>query len=249
MKRYCVEISYDGSNFHGFQKQQHQRTVQGELEKLLTKINDNKPVRVHGSGRTDAGVHALKQVAHFDLDVTITLYSLKIALNSMLPRDIYIKNVREVSNPFHARYDLVSKEYIYKLNIGEYSPMDRNYIYQYNKSLDVPKMRQAIVLFLGTHDFKAFAASKDLKENTIRTIEKVSIEQQNDILTFSFKGDGFLKYQVRNMVGTLIDIGNGKRDPNDILVILESKNRVKASKTANPEGLYLSNCIYEEECD
>lgn len=247
--RYCVEMSYDGSLFHGFQKQHHYRTIQGELEKLLTKLNDNKPVRVHGSGRTDAGVHALKQVAHFDLDVNITLYSLKKVLNSMLPKDIYIYTVKEVSDKFHARYDIKSKEYIYKLNMGEYSPMDRNYIYQYNKPLDIEAMREGILYLIGSHDFKAFAATRDRKENTIRIIEKASIELQGNTVIFFFKGDGFLKYQVRNMVGTLIDIGNGKRKPKEILDILESRNRIRASKTANPEGLYLSNCIYEEECE
>lgn len=245
IKRYLIIISYDGSAFHGYQRQKKLRTVQGVLEKALTFINDNSKVEVHAAGRTDALVHALRQYVHFDLKIKISPSSLKKALNSRLPRDIFVLDIREVNPDFHTRYNIISKEYIYKINVGEYNPLERNYIYQYNKPLDTVLMNDALKYLIGTHDFKAFAATSDLKENTIRTIYQITIEESCNILTFKFVGDGFLKYQIRNMMGVLIDIGCQKRKVDDIPSIIDSKSRLKASKTANPEGLYLSNCIYE----
>ena len=135
MQRYFIIFSYDGTNFKGYQKQIKERTVQGELEKALKEINDNKKVEVHASGRTDAGVHAINQKAHFDLVTKITSDKLKKALNSILPNDIYIKKVEEVDDDFHARFNAKGKEYVYLINMGEYNPIERNYVYQYNKKL------------------------------------------------------------------------------------------------------------------
>lgn len=245
-KRYLIIISYDGSLFHGYQRQPRQRTVQGELEKVLTRLNNRQQVFVHGSGRTDALVHAIKQYVHFDLDITISLYALKRALNSHLPGDIHVLDIKEVKPDFHARYDVLLKEYVYKLNMGEYNPVERQYVYQYNKELNVEAMKKGISYLIGTHDFISFAAQKDLKENTIRTIKKASIEQQHHYLIFHFMGDGFLKYQVRNMVGLLIEIGANKKKPEEVHLVIQTQNRTKASKTANAEGLYLKECIYKD---
>jgi tRNA pseudouridine38-40 synthase len=149
-----------------------------------------------------------------------------------------------VSNDFHARYLATKKEYLYILNIGEYNPIERNYVYQYNRLLDVEKINTAIKYFEGEHDFTSFVCTEDLKENNVRTIFEASVREEHNKLYFTFVGTGFLKYQIRNMIGTLIEIGNGKRLPADIIKILESKDRRRAGKTAKPEGLYLVNVWY-----
>jgi tRNA pseudouridine38-40 synthase len=244
MKRYLISFSYDATNYYGYQKQPGLKTVQGALEGALTKINNNRKVVLHAASRTDRGVHALNQKAHFDIDADITCYKLKRAINSNVSDDIHINDVIEVSNDFHARYLATKKEYLYILNIGEYNPIERNYVYQYNRLLDVEKINTAIKYFEGEHDFTSFVCTEDLKENNVRTIFEASVREEHNKLYFTFVGTGFLKYQIRNMIGTLIEIGNGKRLPADIIKILESKDRRRAGKTAKPEGLYLVNVWY-----
>lgn len=249
MQRYFIIFSYDGTNFKGYQKQIKERTVQGELEKALKGINDNKKVEVHASGRTDAGVHAINQKAHFDLATKITSDKLKKALNSILPNDIYIKKVEEVDDDFHARFNAKGKEYVYLINMGEYNPIERNYVYQYNKKLDTVEMERAMKYLEGTHDFRAFTKidKDEPKEDYVRTISQTNlIRDIKDVnrLTLVFVGTGFLRYMVRNMVGTLIEIGEGKRKSEEMIDILNSKDRINAGKTANPEGLYLKNVFY-----
>jgi tRNA pseudouridine38-40 synthase len=219
VKRYLITFSYDGSDFNGYQRQPKLRTVQGEIEKVLKSINNNQDVEIQASGRTDAKVHAINQKAHFDLSVTITDEKLKMALNSYLPDDIYVKSVEKADNNFHARYMVKAKEYIYKINLGEYNPLERNYEYQYNKRLDLVEIERALKYLEGEHDFTTFACKEDLKENTIRTILQTNLirdtKDPNKII-LSFLGTGFLKYQVRNMVGTLIEIGEGKKKSEDM---------------------------------
>ncbi|MDD3048919.1 MAG: tRNA pseudouridine(38-40) synthase TruA [Bacilli bacterium] len=244
MKRYLITFSYDGTNYNGYQRQPQKNTIQGEIEKALTKINNNQKIKIHASGRTDGKVHALNQKAHFDMDINISLFKFKNAINSNLNKDIYIKTVEIVDNDFHARYNVKCKEYIYKLNIGEYNPLDRNYIYQYNRNLDIEKIKIGLKMFEGEHNFTAFACQEDIKENCVRKIIKTKLTLKNDVITFTFLGTGFLKYQVRNMIGTLIEVGENKKQPEDIKNIIESKNRNKAGQTAPPEGLYLNKVIY-----
>ena len=247
MTRYFITFSYDGTNFSGYQKQPRERTIQNELEKALKEINENKKVEVHASGRTDAKVHALNQKAHFDLDIKITKEKLKKALNSLLPEDIHIKNVEEVSDNFHARYNAKGKEYIYKINMGEYNPLERNYVYQYNNRLDVTKIERAMKYLEGTHNFKSFTKTDEEKDDYVRTLSQTNlIRDLKDVnkITLVFVGTGFLRYMVRNMVGTLIEVGEGKRKSEDIITILKEQNRTHAGKTAAPEGLYLKNVFY-----
>ena len=244
--RYLITFSYDGSKFKGYQKQPRLKTVQGEIEKALKELS-NKDISISGSGRTDAGVHALNQRAHFDLDMNITCDKLQKALNSLLSDYIYIKKVEEVSEDFHARFNVSAKEYIYKINMGEYSPIEKDYIYQYNKKLDLVEMERALKYLEGTHDFKSFSKADEEKEDFTRTIIQTNlIRNVKDVNRFiiSFLGTGFLRYQVRNMVGLLIEIGEGKRKSEDILEILEAKDRRKAGITAPPEGLYLKDVFY-----
>ena len=242
--RYLITFSYDGTNFNGYQRQDGLRTIQEEMEKALKIINDGKDTVIVSSGRTDKGVHALEQKAHVDIDVKITTYKLMRAMNSFLPEDIHVIKTELVDNNFHARYMVKEKEYQYKLNMGEYNPIMRNLVYQYNKKLDVMKMQEAIKYFVGKHDFKSFTPNKDKRENYIRTIREATIKEKDNILTFTFKGDGFIKYQIRNMVGYLIRVGEGKKKGDDIPKILLGKDRRLASITAHPEGLYLTNVVY-----
>ena len=242
--RYKITFSYDGSNFNGYQVQPNLRTVQGELEKAVSYLNKQTYTQVVASGRTDKGVHALSQTAHFDLNINNTLYKIKRGLNSNLPEDIHIIDVEEVSSDFHARFSVKKKEYIYKLNMGEYDPINRNYIYQYNKELDINSMNKAIKYFEGTHDFTSFVPTEDLKEDPVRTIYKTNIKRNNDILEISFQADGFMKYQVRNMVGLLIAVGEGKKKPSDVEMIIKNKNRSQKFKTAEACGLYLKKVWY-----
>lgn len=243
MSRYKLIFSYDGTKFNGYQKQPNLRTVQGEIEKALKFINNKKYTKIVSSGRTDAFVHANNQVAHVDIDVEITEYKLKCALNSLLPDDIYIKTVLCASSDFHARYMVKSKEYIYKLNIKEYNPIERNYIYQYNKALNIDKIKESFKYLEGKHDFRAFT-SDDNKLNTIRIIYSITLIEKNGILIFKFIGSGFLKYMIRIMIGVFIKVGEEKIEPEYIKKILNSKDRKKAFFTASPSGLYLNKVNY-----
>lgn len=245
--RYLITVSYDGTDFKGYQKQVRERTVQGELEKVLKQINDNKKVDISGSGRTDARVHAINQKISFDLDINITCDKLFNALNSLVPKDIYVRDVKEVDSTFHARFNAIGKEYMYIINMGEYNPIERNYVYQYNKKLDVVEMERAMKYLEGEHNFKSFTKTDEEKDDYVRTISQTYlIRDTKDVnkITLIFVGTGFLRYMVRNMVGTLIEIGEGKRKSEDIIGILNEEDRTKAGKTASPEGLYLKNVFY-----
>ena len=242
--RYLIKFSYDGTNFFGYQKQPGKRTVEGEFEKALFDINNHTETRIFSSGRTDAGVHALCQTAHFDLTIDITLYKLKCALNSLLPSDIHVISAETVDKDFHARYMVKEKKYKYIINCGEYEPIKRNYQFEYNKKLDVIKMKEAINYFLGEHDFRSFVSEEVIKDNYVRKIIKVSLIEQNEKIIIEFKGTGFMKYQVRNMVGTLIKIGKGKLEPSIINDLLKSDEKRNVVTTASACGLYLVEVNY-----
>lgn len=239
--RYLMNFSYDGSNFVGYQKQLKGRTVQNEIENVLKKITDEK-IAIHASGRTDSKVHAKNQYAHFDTD-KLNKDSLKKALNSLLPEDTYIKNIIEVEKNFHARFDVLKKEYIYLINMNEYNPFERNYVYQLNEKLDVKKMKEASLYLIGTHDFSTFSKKDEEKEDKIRTIYNIEFNEKEN-LEIKFIGNGFLRYMVRNLVGALIEVGKNKKEPIYIKEILQEKDRTKGSITAKAEGLYLNDVFY-----
>ena len=243
--RYLIKFSYDGTNFYGYQKQPSKRTVEGELERALYDINNHTVTRIYSSGRTDRGVHAKGQTAHFDLNVNITLYKLKCALNSILPDDIHVIEAINVDDDFHARFMVKRKTYKYYLNVGEYEPINRNSIHQYNKELNIEKMDNAIKDFIGTYDFKIFTSKEAIKDNYIRTIYEADIKKKDNLLIFKFTGNGFMKYQVRNMVGTLIKIGSGKLEADIIKKLLRNEALEKYVFTAKPEGLYLEEVSYK----
>lgn len=242
-----MTISYDGSKYKGYQKQPKCKTIQNEIEKALKKINGDKAIEIQASGRTDAKVHAINQKAHFDMETDMTCFNIKKALNSLLPGDIYIREVETVSDTFHARYNVKAKEYIYKINMGEYDPIQKDYVYQHNKRLDVVEMERALKYLEGTHDFKSFTKANEEKEDFERTIIQTNLFRDMkavNLITISFLGTGFMRYMVRNMVGTLIEIGEGKKKSEDIIEIIDAKDRRKAGITANPEGLYLKDVFY-----
>lgn len=243
--RFLLKFSYDGIAYHGYQYQKGLDTIQKRLEEALEKINNNTKTNVIATGRTDKGVHALCQYAHVDLDINITEQKLKRALNSNLPNDIHIIETKIVPKDFHARYNVKEKEYKYYINTGEYNPLERNYVFQYNYQLNIKKMQEAIKIFLGTHDFRAFVTDNKEKENCIRTITKATIEElSNKKIVITFQGTGFLRYQVRNMVGILIQIGEDKITKQKLQEILDSKNRSNNGKTAPAVGLYLTKVMY-----
>lgn len=242
--RYLIKFSYDGSSYSGFQTQKGKPTIQEKLEEALTKINNSQKTKIVATGRTDKGVHALVQYGHANIDVNITESKLRRALNSNLPNDIHIIETKIVADDFHARYQVKSKTYKYKINIGEYNPLERNYVFQYNHALNMEKMQQAIKYFIGKHDFRAFVTDNKEKENCIRTITKASIKREQEKIIITFQGNGFLRYQVRNMVGILLRVGQEKISPEVVEKILESKDRTKSGKTAPAEGLYLVDVKY-----
>lgn len=243
MTRYLIDFSYSGANFSGYQKQPGKRTVQDEIEKVLSSINNNS-VKLTSSGRTDALVNAIHQKAHFDLDKKIGAYKLKGALNSYLPDDIYVNSVTKVDNLFHARYMVKSKTYEYLINTGDYNPLLRTHVYQYCKPLNIRKMKKAVKYFIGKHDFTTFVSAEDKKEDKVREIYDASVDEKEGIIKITFKGSGFLKYQVRNMVGTLIKVGEEKVLPDIILSLLEKKDRKCAFLCAPAQGLTLTDVKY-----
>lgn len=242
--RYLIKFSYDGTAYKGFQTQKGYNTIQERLEEALTKINNGKYTPIVATGRTDKGVHAIAQYGHADIDVKINEKKLKRAMNSNLPDDIHVIETKEVPDNYHARYNVIEKTYKYMINTGEYNPLERNYVFQYNYKLDIEKMKEAIKYFEGVHDFRAFVTDNKEKENCIRNITHTNIKQDSNKIIITFKGDGFLRYQVRNMVGILIKVGENKIKPEEIKRIIESKDRTKSGKTAPAEGLYLVDVKY-----
>ena len=242
--RYKIIFSYDGTAFHGYQKQYSYRSVEECLENALFDINNHTFTSVTAAGRTDKGVHAKGQVASFILDVNITEYKLKCALNSLLPEDIHVIEASIVDDDFHPRYMAKEKKYVYYLNMGEYNPIERNYIYQYNRELDIESMKEGIKYFIGKHDFEYYVSNECEKESFVREIYDAHIEVEDSIIKFIFVGNGFMKYQVRNMVGTLLKVGKGKLEPIDISLILEKKKDRNEVLTIKPEGLYLEEVKY-----
>lgn len=241
--RYLIDFSYCGQLFNGYQKQPGLRTVQGEIEKVLSRINDN-PVTICAAGRTDAKVNALHQKAHFDLNKKIACYKLKGAMNSYLPDDIYINDVQTVSDNFHARYMVKLKTYEYNINVGCYNPILRTHVYQYCKPLNLDIMKIAINHFKGTHDFTTFSSAEDKRSNKVRTIKNVKIVQKGNIIIITFKSKGFLKYQVRSMVATLIKVGEGKLNANVIPTLINKKDRRYAPFMVPACGLTLTDIKY-----
>ncbi|WP_010652064.1 tRNA pseudouridine(38-40) synthase TruA [Oceanobacillus massiliensis] len=249
MARIKCKIKYDGSEFSGFQVQPQNRTVQGVLESVLKEMHKGAEIRLQASGRTDTGVHAIGQVIHFDSPFDIPEKNWKRALNTLLPDDIYIQEVTKVSDEFHARYSVKEKEYHYYVwNAEEPDIFKRNYSFYFPYQLDIDKMLEACRYLEGTHDFTTFSSAKStIKGEKIRTLFHASCKKQGNEVEFIFRGSGFLYNMVRIMVSVLLDVGQGRRKPTDIIDLLAKKDRQLAGKTISPQGLYLWNVKYEAD--
>ena len=248
MTRYKAIIAYDGTHFNGFQKQPNGRTVQEEMEKTLKKMANGKEITVFGSGRTDAGVHAMGQVIHFDYPEERPLERMRFALDTQSPEDIAVKAVEIVSDDFHARYLVKEKTYQFRVDIGKpRSPFRRHYASYFPYPLDLSKIQRALPDLIGTHDFTSFCASGSSIEDKVRTIyeAKMEVNEAGDELLFTFRGNGFLYKMIRILVGTLLKIGNGRLSENSIPEIIAKKDRNAAGPTAHPEGLYLYEVVYD----
>lgn len=241
--RYKCVATYDGTCFHGFQTQNNLRTVQEEIEHVLLIINKKKTI-IYPSGRTDSGVHAIGQVFHFDTDIVMKEENMRNAINSRLPKDIYIKKVEIVSEDFHARFSVLKKEYHYYIDFGEFDPLKRNYRYYFPyKKIDRNLLYQASQIFVGEHDFKSFTKNKDLTDTT-RIIYSIDFVWENDLLCIKIVGNGFMHNMVRILVAMWLECARGKYSLSDLKTILEEKNRVFAPKTAPASGLYLYKVYY-----
>ncbi|WP_209438064.1 MULTISPECIES: tRNA pseudouridine(38-40) synthase TruA [Mesobacillus] len=243
----CI-VSYDGTGFSGYQIQPGKRTVQGELERALEKLNKGMGIRVSASGRTDAGVHARGQVIHFDTTLEIEPARWQIALNSLLPDDIAVNAVEYAKPDFHARFDAVGKEYRYFLLPSKHrNPFQRNFAYQFQYELDLDAMKVAARQLLGKHDFTSFCSAKTEVEDRVRTLQEIDFFEENGLLVFRFVGDGFLYNMVRILVGTLLEVGTGRRPADSMPQLLLVKDRTLSGKTAPGQGLYLWKVFYEDE--
>ncbi len=245
MPNFKITIEYDGSAYHGWQRQAEDRTIQGEIENALMTMTGDR-FTVTGSGRTDAGVHALNQTANFRCATSLTPEAFLKGLNSLLPEDIVITSCKVVPEKFHARFDVKSKVYHYRmLNRLLPAAISRQYAWHIRKKLDLNAMKQALCYIIGSHDFKAFEGSGSPRASSIRCIINADfVKTDSDYLVLRIEGDGFLKFMVRNIVGTLVDVGLDKITPDDFKQILLSKNRDLAGITAPAHGLFLMEVKY-----
>jgi tRNA pseudouridine38-40 synthase len=247
-----ITIAFDGTDFSGWQRQSNAVTIQGELEKALSKIC-NTPTTLHGAGRTDAGVHALAMVANFETTSTITLPRLQKALNSILPFSIRINEIVEVHAEFHSRFSPSSKTYLYNIDTAAIqSPIDRLYRVHIPRILSTSNMENCLALIVGTHDFASFEASGSRDKSittgrgSIRTIHRAKlIKNGENTYQFEFFGDGFLRHMVRNIVGTILDVGKGRTTTDEFKEIFAAKDRSVAGVTAPAHGLFLKKIYYK----
>lgn len=247
MRNFELIIEYDGSRYIGWQrnlKRKESVSVQEKIEEVLNRMEGEK-IELIGAARTEAGVHARGQVANFKSDTGMKPYEIRHYLNRFLPRDIAILNVLEVPERFHAVYHAISFEYEYIIALGEHeSVFDRKYHYYSFRPLDVKKMKEAASYLIGEHDFAAFADNKKMKKSTIRTIFEINIYGASEEISITVHGDDFWPFMVRILVGTLMDVGYGKLQPEQVKEILESKNRGMAGEAAEARGLFLQEVFY-----
>ncbi len=240
--KYLINLSYNGNEFYGYQIQKNKITVEGELEKCLSKILNEK-INTIGASRTDKKVHALNQYCTFITNKKPNLNKLKHSLNSIINNNIYIKKIKKVNDEFNVRNNVLYKKYIYKINIGEYNPIDKDYVYQYNKPIKKELINSFIEKINGEHNFRSFTSDKD-NNNYIRNVI-ITYKISNKILYLSFESSGFLRYMIRNIVGLLLDINEGKKRVEDIEKIFNIMNRSSLGTCAPGEGLYLREIKYK----
>ncbi|QEK11036.1 tRNA pseudouridine(38-40) synthase TruA [Crassaminicella thermophila] len=246
MRNIKLTIEYDGSKYNGWQRLGNtENTIQFKIESVLSRMTGEN-IEVIASGRTDAGVHALNQVVNFKTNKILSSEYIRDYCNKYLPKDIVIKDAEEVDDRFHARYNAKSKKYLYRIWTGEIpTAFHRKYTYYIPHYLDIEAMKKASSYFIGKHDFKAFSSVKSKKKSTIREIYEINIKEEGKEIQMMFHGNGFLYNMVRIMVGTLIEVGEGKRRPEEIEEIINTKVRQNAGPTAPAQGLFLYQVYYE----
>lgn len=244
MKNYKITVQYDGSRYNGWQKQGNTKnTIQEKFENVLSKMCGSD-IEIHASGRTDAGVHAQSQTANFKCNTEMSCDEIIRYLNRYLPEDILVTSINEASERFHSRLNAVSKTYEYQIAIQKPDVFMRKYVFTTDCVPDVEKMRQAAELLIGTHDFKGFSSIGKTKKSTVRTINFIDIQQDNQIIRIRINGNGFLYNMVRIICGTLLEAGTGKLDINVINEIFENKTRANAGTTLPACGLKLIEVFY-----
>jgi tRNA pseudouridine38-40 synthase len=245
MRNIKLIVEYDGTAYCGWQRQKNGLSIQQLLEEAICRITGEES-RVIGSGRTDAGVHALGQVAHFHTTSRLGERNILMGINSLLPGDIAVREAREVDPSFHARFDVVSKVYIYKICHRPVRPaLERNRAWFIWFPLDLEGIEGALELFHGVHDFTSFCSTHTDSTDHIRTIFDIGLKTDNSgMIQISLEADGFLRYMVRSIIGALVDIGRGRRSREDLAGILEAKDRRRAGLTAPPQGLFLKEVRY-----
>lgn len=242
--RYKVTCSYDGTNYAGFQSQKNAVAIQDVLETALKKLY-KQDIRIIIASRTDAGVHAYGQVFVYDSNKDLSFYNIKTGLNTYLPKDIHINEVEIVADDFHPRYHEKEKTYEYLINLGEFNPLLINRAYQSTYKLDLEKMKKCAELFIGTYDFGSFnTSSYEEYPNQVRTIRIFKLTKKKDILTITVTGNGFLRNQIRIMVGTLIEVGRGNKTIKDVKNMLKHPSKSTRRYNITPSGLYLKNIKY-----
>ncbi len=246
MRNIKLLLQYEGTKYLGWQKQlTGDNTIQGKLETLLTRMC-GEPVELQASGRTDAGVHAAGQVANFHTNQEMSLEEMQTYINHYLPEDIAVLSVSEAAPRFHSRLNATGKCYCYRvINSSVPNVFWRRYALTVQERLDVDAMRRAADFLVGEHDFKAFTSAKKGKKSTVRRIDRIAIDRQEGMLTFTFEGNGFLHHMVRIIMGTLLEVGTGKRRPESIPEVLEAKSRDAAGYLAPAKGLMLMKVYYE----
>ena len=240
--KYLITIKYDGSNFYGFQRLNGQRTVQEEIEHALSIINKSK-VEIKGAGRTDKGVHAYGQRAHFSLDINIPVNNLKTALNDILDDDIVISDIKIIEdNDFHARFSVKEKTYKYKICLNKEDPIKHNYYYQLDYYINIDKLKEVANLYLGIHNFKNFVSGQ--RDNYEAIIYNIDIKQEDDIIEITFTGKSFYRYMVRNLVGAMLDVARGSATVEEVKSMLDNFDVEHHLSCAVPQGLYLMEIKY-----
>lgn len=243
MANYKLTIEYDGTRYHGWERKRNLDTIQGKIEDVLTRMTGETELNLIGAGRTDAGVHARGMVANVHLKTPIQPEELCSGLNRYLPEDIAVREVRQAADRFHARYNAAGKTYRYTCSLGK-NVFQRRYVTRLEETPDVERMRRAADFLMGQHDFRSFCGNPKMKKSTIRTIDRIDIERRGDLLTFTFHGDGFLQHMVRILVGTLIEVGCGRMEPEQMPDILVAQRRSEAGPTAPAGGLTLMSVDY-----
>lgn len=243
----CV-ISYNGTHFHGYQKQVNKRTVQSELEKTLAQIYPRERPKLYSSGRTDAGVHAKGQVIHYETDVKIPKDALLTVFNHQLAKDVYVQALDYVDLDFHARYSATEKHYKYRIiNTDKRDVFDQDYAYYHPYPLDLAAMQEACPYFVGRHDFTTFSSARSTaKGSKERHLSEVSLKKDKEAYILTLKGNGFLYHMARIIAGVILDCGRGRINPDEIPRLFEAKNRQAVGQTLPASGLYLWDVKYEE---